>query len=182
MVSGKLSDEEAKDLAEVLTYLGEPGKGDVRIAFGDLKGKAWGEQLDLSSGLKGIKIDMAAIISESTKSHFGFSFDIFAEVGGGAAHEGRHGVNRDSHFRIRQEYLERDLIGYGERERSAYFSGSLVFKGLGASSAHFLWQARWEREGLNEAQINELRNIGIQKSVGQSIDMMREDRKAKGFK
>jgi hypothetical protein len=58
----------------------------------------------------------------------------------------------------------------------------LVFKGLGASSSHGLWRANWEREGLNEAQLNELRNIGIQNAVDQSIDTMRGDLKAKGFK
>jgi hypothetical protein len=77
--------------------------------------------------------------------------------------------------------LEADLTAYGERESKASFNASLVFKGLGVSTAG-LFYATWEREGLSEAQMNELRSRGIKHAVAGNVDVMRETLKTKGIK
>ncbi len=178
--SGKLTDAEARDLAETLAYLGEPGKGDVRIVFADLGGD-WGRQVEIN-GIKGIKIDMGAIIGASEESYYGFKFNLAAEVGGTAVHESRHGKNKHYPYIVRNGFLEQDLAAIAPTESAAYFSQSLVFKALGASSVNGLWMTRWQEEGLSEAQLNELRNIGIQNSVTNTIDHLRREKRAQGYK
>jgi hypothetical protein len=171
LASGKLTDKEANDLAEVLEYLGTAGDGnDVRIAFGKVEG-AWGEL----AGENHIKIDMKGIIAESKKDHFGYKFDLTAEVGSLGVHEGRHGKNRDHLFRMPPGSLDQSLAGYGAMERKAYESGSFVFKGLGASSSHGFWRANWDREGLSAVDKETLRNIGVNRAVDHTSELKKQE-------
>jgi hypothetical protein len=53
------------------------------------------------------------------------------------------------------------LAAFGAMERQAYESGSLVFKGLGASSSHGFWRTNWDTEGLSAVDKETLRGIGV---------------------
>ena len=165
--SGKLTKAEQANLKEVLDYLGTAGDGNgVFISFGNLGGTAVGAL----TGKNKITMDMAQIIENSNKEYFGYKYDLTAEIGGIAVHEGRHGRNGDHSLSYPNNISELGpMLGvlYG-MEMKAYNSQSYVFKGLGVSTGlgHF---RVWELFGHNAADIETLRSLGVIDAVGQNI-------------
>ncbi len=102
-------------------------------------------------------------------------FDLITEAGATGVHEGRHGKKRDNLFRFNMGAIDKSLAAYGEIERQAYDSESWVWKGLGASSAHGLWRANWDREGLSAVDKEKLRSIGVKNAVDRSIEAKKKE-------
>ena len=171
-ISDKLTAAQQADLKEVLDYLGIAGDGNgVKISFGNIDGMTQGKLI----GANQIKIDMAQIIKASNQEYFGYKYNLSAENGGVAVHEGRHGRNGD--HRLPYPNNEKDIgpmLGalYG-MEMKAYNSQSYVFKGLGVSTGlgHF---HVWDIDGHNAADMETLRSIGVINATGWNIRNMEE--------
>jgi RHS repeat-associated protein len=142
---------EAKALKQTLDKLGEEGKGDIKVSFGDA-GKTHGEaNLGITLG-HSITINYEAVDSEAKGNNLNPS-ETAALDAGVTTHEGTHALGNGLRG-LRQ----------GHFEHPAYYTESVTYQGLHNTDRPFqLWNESWLK--VDKQQLEQKRENAIQDNI-----------------